>query len=185
MNSSPRPSRARMAVAAWWVLFLAVALALPAAAQKPKPAPKPHPAPHTVYRLDYVIRQLRGGKVINQRRYELLAREPGESSLHVGNHVPIVTSTGSGSVQYMSVGVSINARVSELHGSPGLNSYIQFSSTGAEAVGSGTKDPVTKGFSADIVASIRPNVPTVLATLDDVTSNDRYQIFVTAIPQKP
>ncbi len=191
MNPSLRPSRARMAVAACAALFLATALALPAAAQKPKPAPKPHPAPHTVYRLDYTIRQLRGGKVINARHYDLLAREAsGRATLRVGNHVPIITGVSTGDVQYIPIGVSITARI--LPGPRGavLDTNVRFTAVGPKAAGSGAgnplmSNPVTKGFSAEVTVGVIPGAAMTLATMDDVTSNDRYQISVTAIPQKP
>ena len=191
MNSSPRPSRARMAVAAWWVLFLAVALALPAAAQKPKPTPKPHPAPHTVYRLDYVIRQLRGGKVINQRSYELLAEEGNrEATLQVGNRVPIITGEPSGDMQYIPVGMYITAQMLPGPGAPVLDTQVKLAAVAAKAPGNGdgnpmANNPVIKTFSVRVTVGVIPGAAMRLATMDDVTSNDRYQISVTATPQKP
>ncbi len=191
MNPSPRQSRARMAVAACAPLFLAAALALPAAAQKPNPAPTPQPTPHTVYRLDYTVRQLRGGRVINARHYELLAREgSSEATLRVGNHVPIITGVATGDVQYIQVGVLITARI--LVGSRGavLHTHVSLSTVGARPAGNGAgnplvNNPVTKGFSADTTVGIVPGATMTLAMMDDVTSNDRYQILVTAVPQRP
>ena len=191
MNPSPCPSRARMAVAACAALFLAAALALPAAAQKPKPAPKPHPAQHTVYQLDYTIRQLRGGKVINARHYDLLAREASrEATLHVGNHVPIITGVSTGSIQYIPIGVSITAQISPGPHGAVLDTHVRLTAVGSKAAASGAdnplmNNPVPKGFSAGVTVGVIPGAAMTLATLDDVTSNDRYQISVTAIPQKP
>ena len=191
MNPSLRPSRARMAVAACAALFLATALALPAAAQKPKPAPKPHPAPHTVYRLDYTIRQLRGGKVINQRRYELLAQEDNRgATLSVGNRVPIITGVRSGDMQYIPVGMYITAQVLAGPGAPVLDTQVKLAAVAAKAAGNGggnplANNPVIKAFSVTVKVGVIPGATMTLATMDDVTSNDRYQISVTAIPQKP
>lgn len=191
MNPSPRQFRTRTTIAACAALFLAAALALPAAAQKPKPTPEPHPAPHTVYRLDYVIRQLRGGRVINQRRYELLAREgSGEATLSVGNRVPIITGVPTGGIQYIPVGMYITAQISPGPRVPVLNTQVKLTAMRAKAAGSGTGNPLTnnpalKAFSVEVTVGVIPSAAMTLATLDDVTSNDRYQISVTAIPQKP
>lgn len=191
MNPSPRQSRARMAVAACAPLFLAAALALPAAAQKVKPTPKPHPAPHTVYRLDYVIRQLRGGKVINQRRYELLVQEGGErAKLSVGNRIPIITGETSGDIQYVPVGMYITAQVLAGPGAPVLDTQVKLAAVAARAAGNGggnprANDPVIKAFSVTVKVGVIPGATMTLATMDDVTSNDRYQILVTAVPQRP
>ncbi|MGH9535344.1 MAG: hypothetical protein ACRD2E_10850 [Terriglobales bacterium] len=178
MNLSSIRCRTSLAAAA-----LAAVIILPARAQKPSPCPAPKPAPQIAYRLDYTIQQIRGGRAINARHYDLLVREGGQQgSLRVGNRIPMVTGSGA-QIKYAQVGVSIYAMVVTRPGGPVLESDVSVTSASAKNPAEFPVGPVTKGFSMDTSAPIHPNSPMVLATMDDVSSNDQFRVSVTAIPQ--
>ncbi len=185
MNSSSRQSRPRAAIAACAALFLAAAFALPAAAQKPKPAPKPHPAhqrfaPPATYQLDFTVRQVRDGRVINQRQFDLMTAV-GSRSAQAQSQNTIVR--GSGNPQQ--VGVTIAAWLQTQH--RGVTPTLTFN---ASITSVGTRTPASRprvvhNFTAAGSAVVPPGLPVTLAKISDVGSSDQYEIIVTAIPQKP
>lgn len=186
MNPSPRQFRTRTTIAACAALFLAAALALPAAAQKPKPAPKPHPAhqrfaPQPTYLLDFTVRQLRDGRVINQRRFDLMAAV-GQEAAQAQSQNTIIPS-GRGNPQQ--VGISIFAYLSTLHRgvTPTLTLRARITSVGAKLGSSGPR--VVHHLNTVASAAVRVGVPVTLAKISDVGSSDQYEITVTAFLQKP
>ncbi len=185
MTPSPRQSRAPMAVAACAALFLAAALALPAAAQKPKPAPNPHPAPErfsppATYRLDFTVRQLRDGRVINQRRFDLMAavNQRGAEARSENFVFP-----SHGPAQRVGIEIFANLSATGIGVVPTLTLQAHITRVARRIGASGPR--VVHHFSATASAAVRAGVPVTLAKISDVSSTDQYEIIVTAIPQKP
>src|SRR5262245_49659725 len=68
-----------------------------------------------VFRLDYVLKELEAGKVINSRAYATLLSTdtpgfpPAANVIRAGNKVPIPTG-GAAGLQYQDVGVNIDSK---------------------------------------------------------------------------
>src|SRR6476620_4455250 len=85
-----------------WGLFLAIAAAVPALAQ---PEAK-------FYKLDYVVKELEAGKVVNSRSYSTMAQvsvpggERNSASIRAGGRVPVASTNGT---QFFETGVNIDS----------------------------------------------------------------------------
>ncbi|MFB3922051.1 MAG: hypothetical protein ACE145_10030 [Terriglobia bacterium] len=147
-------------------------------------APKPaQTMPVSVYRFEYVIRELEDGKQINSRHYMLSARGRQLARLRVGSQVPAPTGQ-QGQIQYQGVGINIDSRLGE-EGN-GFLLYTAFESSsvvlgpGATVAGA----PVIRQVRTEGDSLVTLGKPTVIATLDDVATNRRYEIEVTVTKVK-
>jgi hypothetical protein len=161
--------------------------------------------PASVYRLDYVVREIEDGKRINSRNYSLSAKsaEMGlpnaeRASLRIGSRVPIEktaihgngATVSSGTVEYQDVGINIDSQLHERDNDILLNT--SFSSSSIVTPEKPTEEhgspislpPVFRRVQFTGDSLVTPGKPTVIATLDDVTSNRRYEIEVTATKVK-
>ena len=184
-----------MAVGLLLAAGLATAQETPKAPSPPSEAQK---KPGSVYRLDYVVRELEDGKRINSRLYSLSlsGKSTQRFALRVGSKVPIEktafhgTGVSSGTVEYQDVGINIDSRLYELPDDILLNTTFESSSIvtpekPAEERGNPISlPPVFRQvrFNGDSLVTL--GKPTVIATLDDVTTNRRYEIEVTATKMK-
>lgn len=146
-----------------------------------------------VYRLDYVIRELDSGKVINQRKYSLgVETEHGRGKewghVRVGRRVPVAMGEAkpgaNAQFTYMDVGLNLDCNLQEQGDGLLLETTVEMSSvvTGGELAAPGI--PVTRQARASMVSVVNPGKPTVIGTLDDVDSTHSYQIEVTATRMK-
>jgi hypothetical protein len=145
-----------------------------------------------VFRLDYVLKELEGGKVINSRSYStLLSSEtasPQANRIRAGNKVPIPTGTAVG-LQYQDVGVSIDSRfLKEAQNQLALNVVAEVSSVvtetsvgGAASVGTMTAPLIRQSqWGASIVVPLRK--ATLIFSSDDPTLKRQTQLELTATP---
>src|SRR5580658_9484874 len=68
------------------------------------------------YHLDFAVKELESGKVINARAYSMTIStgDTGGSSIRAGNKVPASTGgSGPGSATYLDVGVNIDCRAAK------------------------------------------------------------------------
>jgi hypothetical protein len=166
-------------------------LALPAQESKPE-SPKAEKT-ISVYRLDYVIRELDNGKRINERKYSLSVEvEHGRGKewghVRVGRRVPVAVAGTAGGPNpqftYMDVGLNLDSNLQEQGDGLLLETTVEMSSvvTGGELAAPNV--PVTRQARANMASLITPGKPTVIGTLDDVDSTHSYQIEVTATRMK-
>jgi hypothetical protein len=138
---------------------------------------------HSLYRLDFVVRELEGGKRINSREYSVWASRIRDARLRVGNRIPIVT--GENQIQYQDVGIKIDCAVSDLGEKVALNTTFESSSVvvpdqmAASAGAASSKTPVLRQLMFSGVSPAPLGKPIVIATLDDVATNRRYEVEVT------
>jgi len=175
---------------------LLLAGSLAAAQETPKAASPPSEAPAKlafVYRLDFVVRELEGGKRINSRDYSLSAKSHEWASLRVGSRVPAYPyeSKGDKGIQYQNAGIDIDCRPEERDDEALLSTRFESTSLVApqkvaEERGSGAVylGPTFRQvrFTGDALVPL--GKPTVIATLDDVATNHRYEIEVTVTKVK-
>ena len=162
------------------------------AQESPKPAP---PKPAHVYRLDYVLTELEGGKKTDSKDYTVLLdgdRKTGR--LRVGTRIPVTVGTpvdvpgGRPQYQYMDLGVIIEATTqSATDTSLGLRTRVEVSSIAmptaesgkAATIGSSTQ-PIIRNFTGESDVTVPFNKPTMLFTLDEPNSKRSFQVQLTA-----
>ena len=172
------------------VLTLGMAAAMVDAAraqEEPKPAPEPKPAAEAkapaVYRLDFVVRELNGGKTLNSRNYTLSAREGEWEKVRVESRIPFKIAENS--VRYEEAAIGIDCRVQESE--RGLLLSTKFQATSFAPGGEATGDSATVvrrqlSLSEDSIVAL--GKPTIIGKLDDVATNHRFELEVTATKVK-
>ena len=136
--------------------------------------------PLSVYRLEFTVREVEGGKQLNSRAYTMSVQDGDTGSIRVGNRVPY--SVGKDQFQYYEVGINIDCRLRERENYVLLdNASIEISSiVKDDSTAAGTLNPVIRQARARVDAAVTPGKPTMVTTLDDVSSNHRYEVEVTA-----
>lgn len=176
-------------------LALLAALGFAVAAQQAQPAP-PAPSGPPAYRLEYVIREYDGAKLLNQRRYQLLIAAPdhgmARANIRVGKRVPV--STGPNQFVYENAGVDLQCelrgpavpgelRVSTTVTLTSLVAPASSASSAAPSPASSPSAPVLRNASTSADSLVTPNKPAMVASIDDVSTPHRYEIWLTAVPQ--
>jgi hypothetical protein len=168
-------------------IALIVILPLALLAQEaPKPAP---PKPAHVYKLDYLLTELEGGKKTDSKDYTVLLdgdRKTGR--LRVGTRMPVATGAGEAKWQYMDLGVTIEANTqSATDTSLGLRTRVEVSSIARPAAESGKAatigapaQPIIRNFTGETDVTVPFNKPTTLFTLDEPSSKRSFQVQLTA-----
>jgi hypothetical protein len=134
------------------------------------------------YQLDFVLKELEDGKVVNSRNYSLMITAVGGGgSIRSGDRVSVLMK-GGGATQpeysYLDVGVNIDcAGVLETQGKLTLNVKADISTAQPE-----TSRPLirTTRWSSNVIVPLRK--ATVLFTSDDTSSKRRMQLELTAAP---
>lgn len=137
------------------------------------------------YRLDFAIKELDDGKVVNSRSYSMVmqsAEERGRSygSVNGGSRVPITTTSKEGqpTTTYMNVGVNIDSQLYVLeNGNLLLGANVEVSSlAGTQSM----SNPILRSIKSNTTSEVSAGKTTQVAVVDDPTSNHRFQIEVTA-----
>lgn len=178
------------------ILAGAVLLATPmAAAQeskeskdaKPAPAPEskvvavPRPQkPAATYKLDFTLSELEDATRLNTRSYSLLLEEDSWGRTRIGTRIPLSMGEGKG-IQYMDVGFSLDARLNQREGDLRLELRLEVNSfVPVEGEAARSREPVLRNLRSELAASITPGKPTLLTTVDELSSRRRFQVEVTA-----
>jgi hypothetical protein len=137
-----------------------------------------------VYRVDYTIREMEDGKVLNSRKYTLMAKEGGDwARSRVGSRVSVPT--GKETFQVQNVGMNIDCAVHEQGETILLDSRIESSNLAPPGAGESTdSNPILRQVSSNVTAAVSLGKPAIIASLDDVTSNHRFEIEVTVTKVK-
>lgn len=154
-------------------------------AQAPE-APKTKDAePLKFYKLDFVVKEVEGGKVLNARAYSMTvaANSTNLASIRTGDKIRVPGTGG----QYLDVGTNIDCRsIREVEGDLTLSVTADISSIPSEPAAPAT-------MAATTAATIRENrwistiivplkKPTVLFSSDDLASKRQMQLELTATP---
>ncbi len=140
--------------------------------------------PRKVYRLTYSLNQMDGDKSLGTQKVSLLVFGSGEKALlKQGSKVPIVTgaseaggSTQSSQVQYVDVGLMIEASVSDSPDGARLRTKVEQSSV--TDTRPGTPDPAIRQTVLESMAALAPGKPLVLGSLDMPGSMHREEVSV-------
>jgi hypothetical protein len=150
--------------------------------ETPKTNPRPAPAPNTdSRRFVFVLDELDHGRKLNSRSFEVLCREGQDSALKSGSRLPLYS--GPTSFQYYDVGLNVRAHYN-LRADNRLDTRIEFDMTnvaGETSKPSDTREqPVIRQNRSEISATITPEAPTLLDSIEDLSSGHTYQLTVTA-----
>jgi len=150
-------------------------------------------SPKHCYALNYVLKELDGSRVINQRSYVLntFASSTGGdwSRLRVGNRVPVFTRSqekSSGNTvsdfSYIDLGVNIDNRLREAGDALALEVTAEISSVAGEPGGSVGPPQTVRQVKGTAMSLITPGKPSVVFSADDPGSQHRFELQVTATP---
>ena len=133
------------------------------------------------YKLDFVVRELEGGKTVSTRNYTLMTKSGDWQQLRVGTRVPI--STEEKKVSYTDVGLSVDCRILDGPRNPSLVAKAEISSF-ANPDGEKSGTPLMRHVQMNTSAPITLGKPVVISGVDELTSNHRFQLEVTATELK-
>jgi hypothetical protein len=137
------------------------------------------------YRLDFVIKEVADGRVINDRSYAIMISTgassfPGE--IRTGNKVPY---GGSNSTQYVDVGVNLDCESArDLENQLALHVAAEVSNLApGQTAGNGPLPLLRENkWRSDVILPLRK--PTIIFSSDDPTSTHKMQVELTATPIK-
>jgi hypothetical protein len=149
------------------------------------------------YRLDFVVKEVEDGKVINGRSYSIIMQsgERSNAQIRTGNRVPVTMAGADSKVQYFDVGVNIDCRPAapasmertdfiqlESEGRLALTISAEVSSIAGSQEAAPASPPIVRQntWSANVVIPIKK--PTMVFSSDDATSKRKMQLEVTATP---
>ncbi len=136
-----------------------------------------------VYRLEFTVREVEDGKRLNSRSYVMSVEEGDWGRIRVGNRIPY--NTGKDSFQYYDVGINIDCKYQVRDDSLLLGlGGIDISSIVKDDTSGSTPNPVVRRARAEGTAVVVPGKPTLVTSLDDVSSNRRYEVEVLATKVK-
>ncbi len=155
-------------------------------------------APRHCYALNYVLKELDGTKVVNQRSFLLntLASNSAINSpvadwsrLRVGNRVPVFVHSQEKSstntvtdFNYIDVGVNIDNRLREVGEALALEVTADISSLAADTPTGVGPPPTVRQVKVTAMSTIYPGKPSVVFSADDPGSQHRFELQVTATP---
>ena len=137
------------------------------------------------YRLTYTITELDGSKRVDSQRFTLIMLPGGKAYLKQGSKVPIVTgSTETGGsvqntqVQYLDVGLNIEASLEGSAEGLRLRSKVEQSALADEKSGLGAQDPVVRQRVIEGTSVLALGKPFMLGSLDMPGSTRHLEIEV-------
>lgn len=137
-----------------------------------------------VYHLVFVVRELDGDKTINSRAYVMSAQEHDWDKIRMKTIVPI--QVGENSYQNHEVGIGIDCRL-EQHEDEYLVSFSfnqDSLAAPAEATPGKASRPVIRNVNLQAQSLVTPGKPKVIGALDDLATNHRFEIELTATKVK-
>ena len=133
------------------------------------------------FHLDFVVKELDSGKVVNARHYSTTTvtgdSTPYACTIRTGSKVPVPAGASGGSqFTYIDVGVNIDCRsAKEIEGSLALSVAAEISNAAPSS-----NPPLIRQtkWSSNVIVPI--GKPTVIFSSDDVTSKGQMQLELTA-----
>jgi len=137
------------------------------------------------YRLTYTITESEGGKRVGAQRFTLIVVPGGKATLKQGNRVPLVTGTAeagssrqNSQVQYVDVGLNIDASLDGSADGLRLRSKIEQSGVAEEKSSVGIQDPVIRQSTLEGTSVLVQGKPFMLGSLDVPGSTRHLEVEV-------
>jgi len=141
--------------------------------------------PLVAYRIEFNVREMENGKRLNSRNYMMVVENDNRGMVRVGNRVPYQSGqSGEKQVQYQDIRMNIDCRPRERGDSVALTINLDFTSFAPQTETTLVLPPVSRTESIGVDPIVTLGKPTVVASMDDVASNRRYEIEVTATKVK-
>jgi len=172
----------RLAIAVMAICLPLIPNTAPAQQEKGKEPVASAPKPVMAYRLEFSVQEVENGKRSNSRNYMMMAEEGYWAKIRVGNRVPYQSAEKT--FQYRDVGMNIDCRPREHEGGVALEITVESSSVAPQSETAPGSNPVFRSNTSEVQAVVALGKPTVVASMDDVSSNRRYEIEVTATKVK-
>ena len=138
-------------------------------------------APRHFYRLTYVLKESDEGKPVNQRSFVMPASS-GErywSRVRAGSRFPV---RNGDKTDYVDVGVNIDSHMEETPEGLAMEVAAEISSPATETGSGGA--PFVRSLKTTTQLLAAPNKPATVFVIDDLTSHHRFEMDVTAVPEK-
>jgi type II secretory pathway component GspD/PulD (secretin) len=133
--------------------------------------------PKKIYRVTYNISDVENGKRTGTQHYSLVVAMGAKGVLKEGKRVPLVigvtgegAGSGSSQVQYIDVGVNIEASIE----GQGLRTKVEISSVADEKSGVGAQDPVVQQTMMESTSSLTAGKAVVLGSIE-IPGTTRHQ----------
>jgi type II secretory pathway component GspD/PulD (secretin) len=143
--------------------------------------------PKKTYRLTYTITETDGGKRVGTQSFVLNVGLGQKTDFKQGSRVPIVTGvadattpTQSSQVQYVDVGLSIEASVDGYADGLRLRTKVEQSSLAEEKSGVGAQDPVIRQSILEGTSTLLPGKPLLLGSFDLPGGTRKQEVEVVA-----
>jgi len=138
-----------------------------------------------LYKLDFVVKELAGGKTVNSRSYSMTVATPSRtnSEIRTGNQVPFQTSPGQWT--QIDVGTNLDCReVKEVEAGLSLIITAQVTSMLEEPSTAASEHPIIRRNQWNSAVIVPTKKPTVIFSSDDLASKRQMQVELTATPIK-
>ena len=119
---------------------------------------------------------------MNSRNYMMMAEDGSFARVRVGNKVPYQVAEKQ--YQYNNVGMNIDCRPHEQQEGVALDITVDFSSVAPQSERAPSFNPIFRSDRTEVQTVVQFSKPTLVTSLDDVESNRRYEIEVTATKVK-
>lgn len=141
--------------------------------------------PQKFYKLDFVVKELEGGRTVNSRSYSMTVATPsnGKSSIRTSSQVPFQTSPG----QWTRSGIDTNLdcfQITEIPAGLSLTVVAQVDSMLEEPSTAESGHPILRHNEWNSAVILPIKKPTVIFSSDDVASKRQMQVELTATPIK-
>jgi type II secretory pathway component GspD/PulD (secretin) len=167
------------------ILGLTLALAFGGSGARGQTNSVPSPqAGLKTYRLTYTLTETDGGKRVGTQHFAMIVVSGRKTVLKQGNRVPLVTgsvSTSGGAqtqVQYLDIGLNIDASIEESADGVKLNTQVEQSSIAEEKSGFGTQDPIVRQAKLEGTSILTAGKPLILGSMDIPSTTRRLDIEV-------
>ena len=165
-------------------LTLALAFGGSGARGQTNSVPSPVQAGLKTYRLIYTLTETDGGKSVGTQHFAMIVVSGRKTVLKQGNRVPLVTGTvstsggGQTQVQYMDIGLNIDASIEESTDGVKLNTSVEQSSITQEKSGLGAQDPIVRQAKLEGTSILTAGKPLILGSMDFPSTARRLDIEV-------
>ena len=137
------------------------------------------------YRLTYTITETDSGKPVQTQHFAFLVASGEKSTFRQGSRVPVVTGefndktvSPNTQVQYVDVGLNVEATLGSYSDGLKLETKIEQSTVADEKSGVGTQDPILHQTLLETTAALHPDKPLIVGSLDVPGSTRRRQVEV-------
>ena len=145
--------------------------------------------PKKTWRLTYTITEVDGANRIGAQHYSMDVVDGQQTTIKQGNRVPVATGNYSpvipnseSKVQYQDIGMTFDATLTTIQGGARLSTEVDETSVVDDKTGEGARNPVFRQSVFKGKATLAPNKPLVLGSMDIPGSTRHLEIEVLMEP---